>query len=96
MKKSKKSFYFSPVFVRQGGGSHGKNYFFPIEVGKFCLREGDCVFGGLPMGIPPVPLPLPMCDPEGDQIEVSCVYGGVTQVLGRWSDGVPCYTRCAY
>ena len=59
MKKVKKSSYFSPVFVRQGGGSNGKIHFFPIEGVKFCLREGDCVLGGQPMGIPPYPSPCP-------------------------------------
>ncbi len=42
----------------QGGGSPGNFSFSAIGGVKNCLREGDCVLKGQPMGIPPLPPPL--------------------------------------
>ena len=42
-----------------GGGSPEKFSSSAIGGVKNCLREGDYVLGGQPMGIPPFPLPLP-------------------------------------
>ena len=61
MRKGENITIFSSGFVEHGGGSHENFHFSSIGGVKFCLREGDCVLGGQLMGIPPVPLPLPMC-----------------------------------
>ncbi len=60
----------------QGGGSPGNFSFSAIGGVKNCLREGDCVLKGQPMGIPP-PSPSP-CPPmvgrqNGKQREVDYV-----------------------
>ncbi len=47
--------------LHQGGGSPGNFSFSTIGGVKNCLREGDCVLEGQPMGIPP-PSPSP-CPP---------------------------------
>ncbi len=40
-----------------------ENLYFPYGRVKFCLREGDCVLRGQPMGTPSRPRPpLPMCE----------------------------------
>ena len=57
--KREKYCYFSSGFVGQGGGSHEIFNLFSIWGVKFCLRQGDCVLGGQPMGIPPYPSPCP-------------------------------------
>ncbi len=48
--------------LHQEGGSPGKFSFSTIGGVKNCLREGDCVLEGQPMGIPP---PRPPCPPMG-------------------------------
>ncbi len=60
----------------QGGGSPGKFSFPAIGGGvKNCLWEGDCVLEGHPMGISPLPPPLPHYVPypsyvpeDGDEV----------------------------
>ena len=46
--------------LHQGGVSPENFSFSAIGGVKICLREGDCVLGRQPMGIPPFPLPLPI------------------------------------
>ena len=57
--------------LHQEGGSPGKFSFSTIGGVKNCLREGDCVLEGQPMGIPPSPalptygqLPTPRLSPS--------------------------------
>ncbi len=49
---------FSAFLKPQGGGRSEKISFRPIGGVKNCPREGDCVLGGQPMGIPPPSPPL--------------------------------------
>ncbi len=56
--KKYKNTIFLEFLTEQGGGCLGKFHFLCIEGVKFCLREGDCVLGGQPMGIPSRTHPL--------------------------------------
>ncbi len=56
---TQKTSKFSGLLKSQGGGSSENFSFHPIGGVKNCLREGDCVLGGQPMGIPPLFPPRP-------------------------------------
>ncbi len=69
--KPKKNTKISAFLKPQGGGSSEISSFRPIGGVKNCLREGDCVLGGQPMGIPP---PSPPPSPTYDCAAYNCSY----------------------